>query len=170
MNRKLVVFTIGAVLACGSAALAEMIDTHRLVLPQDIKWGPVPPSLPAGAEAAVLYGDPTQEGMFVLRIKAPKGYRIPPHTHPKPEVITVISGKFNLGMGPKADRASVESLPAGSFSSMPPGVAHYGFVDEDSVVQINATGPWGIDYVDPRDDPRLNVAPTEQQGTDHRRN
>jgi hypothetical protein len=68
----------------------------------------------------VLYGDPAQEGMFALRIKAPKGYAIPPHTHPKPEVITVISGKFGLGMGQKADRAGTESLPAGSFSSMPP--------------------------------------------------
>lgn len=159
MKRRFVVLMTGVVIACGSAALAEMIGTHKVFLPQDIKWGPMPPSLPAGAEAAVLYGDPTKEGMFALRIKAPKGYRIAPHTHPKPEVITVISGKFNLGMGPAADRASVESLPAGSFSSMPPGVAHYVFVDEDSVVQINATGPWGIDYVNAKDDPRLNGVP-----------
>ena len=108
-----------------------------------------------------LYGDPAKEGMFALRIRMPKGYKIAPHTHPQPEVITVISGKFSLGMGPAADRASIESLPAGSFSSMPPGVAHYVFVDEDSVVQINATGPWGIDYIDPRNDPRLNVAPSK---------
>jgi hypothetical protein len=44
---------------------------------------------------------------------------------------------------------------------MPPGVVHYVFVDEDSVVQINATGPWDIEYVDARDDPRLNVAPVK---------
>ena len=131
MKRRLTVIMTSVAIACGSTALAEMIDTHRVFLPQDIKWGSTPPSLPAGAEAAVLYGDPAKEGMFALRIKAPKGYRIPPHTHPKPEVITVISGKFNLGMGPTADRANVESLPAGSFSLMPPGVAHYVFVDED---------------------------------------
>jgi quercetin dioxygenase-like cupin family protein len=165
MKRTFVVL-VTIVIACGSAALAEMIGTHKVFLPQDIKWGPTPPSLPAGAEAAVLYGDPAKEGMFALRIKAPKGYRIAPHTHPKPEVITVISGKFNLGIGPKADRASVESLPAGSFSSMPPGVAHYVFVDEDSVVQINATGPWGIDYVNAKDDPRLNGVP-EGRSSDH---
>jgi quercetin dioxygenase-like cupin family protein len=159
VKRKLTVLMTGVAIACGSAAVAEMPGTHKVFLPQDIKWGSTPPSMPAGAEAAVLYGDPTKDGMFVLRIKAPKGYRIPPHTHPKPEVITVISGKFSLGMGPAADRASMESLPAGSFSSMPPGVAHYVFVDEDSVVQINATGPWGIDYVNPKDDPRLNGAP-----------
>lgn len=170
MKRKLAVLMTGVAIACGSAALAEAVDTHKVFLPKDIKWESLPPSLPAGAEAAVLYGDPAKDGMFALRIKAPKGYRIPPHTHPKPEVITVISGKFSLGMGPTADRASITSLPAGSFSSMPPGVAHYVFVDEDSVVQINATGPWGIDYVDPRDDPRLNVAPTEQRGSGERHN
>jgi quercetin dioxygenase-like cupin family protein len=161
MKRSFVILMIGVAAACGSAAVAETIDTHKVFLPQDIKWGPTPPSLPTGAEAAVLYGDPAKEGLFALRIKAPKDYRIPPHTHSKPEVITVISGKFSLGMGPAADRATVESLPAGSFSSMPPGVVHYVFVDEESVVQINATGPWDIDYVDPRNDPRLNVAPAK---------
>lgn len=161
MKRTLFALIAGVAIAYGSAALGEMIDTHKVFLPQDIKWGATPPSLPAGAEAAVLYGDPQKEGMFALRIKAPKGYRIAPHTHSKPEVITVISGKFSLGMGSKADRASVESLPAGSFSSMPPGVGHYVFVDEDAVVQINSTGPWTIDYVDPKDDPRLNIAPAK---------
>ena len=167
MKRTLLAVIGGAAIVFASVTFAETIGTHKVFLPQDIKWGPTPPSLPEGAEAAVLYGDPAQEGMFALRIKAPKGYAIPPHTHPKPEVITVISGKFGLGMGPKADRAGTESLPAGSFSSMPPGVAHYVFVDEDSVVQINGTGPWGIDYVDPRNDPRLNIAPVEQQGQRH---
>jgi quercetin dioxygenase-like cupin family protein len=159
MKRKLAVLITSVVIACGSAAMAEMIDSHKVFLPHDIKWVAAPPSLPAGAEAAVLYGDPAREGMFALRIKTPKGYVIAPHTHPKAEVITVISGKFSLGMGSAADHASVISLPAGSFSSMPPGVVHYVFVDEDSVVQINAAGPWSIDYFNPKDDPRLNVAP-----------
>jgi quercetin dioxygenase-like cupin family protein len=163
MKRTLFALIAGAVIANASTGMAEMTEAHKVFLPQDIKWGTTPPALPAGAEAAVLYGDPAKEGMFALRVKMPKGYKIAPHTHPKPELITVISGKFSLGMGSKADRASVESLPAGSFSSMPPGVSHYLFVDEDAVVQINSTGPWSIDYLDPKDDPRLNVAPLERQ-------
>ncbi len=161
MKQKWAVLLASVGMVCGFAAMAEMVDTHKVFLPQDIKWGTTPPSLPAGAEAAVLYGDPTKEGMFALRVKMPKGYKIAPHTHPKPEVITVISGKFSLGMGSKADRAKIESLPAGSFSSMPPGVGHYVFIDEDAVVQINSLGPWSIDYLDPKDDPRLNVAPAK---------
>lgn len=157
MKRTFVVLMAGVAIVCGSAALAEMIGTHKIFLPQDIKWGPGPAALPAGAESATLYGDPEKDGMFAMRIKAPKGYRIPPHTHARPEVITVISGKFSMGLGKAADPASARSLPAGGLSAMPPGVAHYVFVDEDSVVQINAVGPWGIDYVDPKDDPRQKI-------------
>jgi hypothetical protein len=32
-------------------------------------------------------------------------------------------------------------------------MAHYAFTDEETVVQINSTGPWGINYVNPKDDP-----------------
>lgn len=163
MKRGYVSMTIGVVaLAFGAGAFADTIGTHKVFLPKDIKWQAAPASLPAGAEAAVLFGDPAKEGAFVLRLKAPKGYRIAPHTHPKPEVVTVISGQINLGLGPAADRAGAEALPAGSLSTMPPGVVHYVFVDEDAVVQINAIGPWSIDYVDPKDDPRNQIAPAQR--------
>ncbi|MBI1980720.1 MAG: cupin domain-containing protein [Methylocystis sp.] len=146
-------------LAFGGMAQGGAVDAHRAFLPGAIKWAPAPTSLPGGAEMAVLYGDPTQEGDFVIRIKAQKGYRVPPHTHPTAEFVTIISGAFSFGRGQTADRASVEKLPAGSFILMPAGVLHYVFVDEDSVLQINATGPWKIDYYSPKDDPRLNIAP-----------
>lgn len=158
MKTKLAIVVVG-LLAFGSMALGGAVDAHRAFLPGDIKWTPAPSSLPGGAEMAVLYGDPNQEGDFVVRIKAPKGYRVPPHTHPKAELVTIISGAFSFGRGQTADRASVEKLPAGSFISMPAGVLHYVFVDEESVLQINAAGPLKIDYYDPKDDPRLNIAP-----------
>jgi quercetin dioxygenase-like cupin family protein len=143
----------------GAALAADEIDVHKVVLPQDMQWDTGPASLPAGAQMAVLYGDPRQPGAFVLRIKLPKGYKIAPHMHKQPEILTVISGSLELGLGPAADKASVQSLPAGSFSSMPHGVVHYVSVNEDTIVQINANGPWGIDYINPKDDPRLNGAP-----------
>src|SRR5215831_19535599 len=71
--------------------------------PDGLKWQDGPPSLPPGAKIAVLEGDPAKEGPFVFRVKVPDGYRIPPHTHPKPERVTVISGSFHLGMGEKFD-------------------------------------------------------------------
>jgi quercetin dioxygenase-like cupin family protein len=141
------------ILGVAGLAAAQMGE-HKLVTPQEIKWGPAPPSVPAGAQAAILYGDPGKDGMFALRLKVPKDYHIPPHTHPKPEIVTVVSGTARLGMGPKADRAKAQVLPAGSFFALPPGSAHFLFADEETVVQITTTGPWGVDYVNPKDDPR----------------
>lgn len=127
-------------------------DVHTIVSAQEIKWVPAPPSVPPGPQVAVLYGDPAKEGLFALRIKFPSGYVIPPHTHPQPEVATVISGTFRLGMGEKADRSKTRALPAGSFFAFSPGMAHFGFVDEETVIQLNSTGPWGLTYVNPADD------------------
>ncbi len=164
MRRTALVLTL--VFACCATARSETIDVHKIVQPQDVKWGGPPPGLPAGAEGATLYGDPAQAGLFVVRVKLPKGYAIAAHMHQRAELLTVISGNLSLGLGKKADRGSVETLSAGTFSSMPQGVVHYVFVDEDSVIQIAATGPWSIDYVDPKEDPRLNrtgqrTAPSE---------
>ncbi|XSC43335.1 cupin domain-containing protein [Bradyrhizobium sp. RDT10] len=139
--------------SAASAATAQTADAHKIVSPQEIKWGPAP-AFPPGAELAVLYGDPSKEGVFATRLKAAKGYYIPPHTHPKPEINTVISGTVRLGMGETADHSKAQPLPAGSFFALPPGMAHYVFVDEDTVVQVNTSGPWGINYVNPKDDPR----------------
>lgn len=142
------------VAAATSTAQAQTTDGHKIVSPQDIKWAPAPPSIPPGAQAAVLYGNPGKDGLFALRLKLPKGYGIAPHTHPKPEIVTVISGTFRLGMGETADRSKGTALPAGSFFAMSPGMAHFAFADEDTVIQLNSTGPWTLTYVNPKDDPR----------------
>lgn len=146
---------IGCAVAAAVAftAAAQSMD-HQLLAPKDIKWGKGPPSIPPGAEAAVLYGDLGKEGLFVFRLKLPKDYHIPPHTHPKPEIVTVLSGTARLGIGTTADRSKAQVLPAGSFFALSPGHAHYFFADEDTVIQLNSTGPWGITYVNPKDDPR----------------
>jgi quercetin dioxygenase-like cupin family protein len=141
----------------GAPAMALAADEHTVVSPQEITWAPGPASIPRGAEAAVLYGDPGKEGLFALRLKLPKGYRIAPHSHPKPEIVTVISGTFRLGAGDSADPSKARALPAGSFFAMPPGMVHYAIADEDTVIQLNSTGPWSLTYVNPKDDPRSNT-------------
>ena len=147
-------FAVVTVASLASTAPAETMDGHTVVAPQEIKWGPAPAVLPPGAEAAVLFGDPTKEGLFAYRLKLPGGYRVPPDTHPVDEVVTVISGTFNLGMGETADQSKAQALPAGSFFALPPGTAHYVFIDEETVIQISTNGPWGLKYVNPGDDPR----------------
>ena len=68
--------------------------------------------------------------------------------------VTVISGAFHLGMGEEADRAKTQALGVGSFVALDPGMAHYVFIDEETVVQLNSTGPWSVNYVDPNYDPQ----------------
>ena len=152
-KRPLSVIAVAYVLI-GAPATAQETDGHSIIAPEEIKWGRAPPSIPTGAQAAVLYGDPGKEGLFSLRLKLPKDYAIPPHTHPKPEIVTVISGAFRLGMGEEADKSKGRALPAGSFVALSPGLAHFAFADEDTVIQLNSTGPWSLTYVNPADDPR----------------
>src|SRR5438270_9474097 len=126
---------------------------HMVALPDDIKWGPAPPVLPAGAEAAVLDGDPTQAGSFTIRLKVPDGYTIPPHWHSIPEQLTVVSGSFGLGLGDKMDKSKIRYLPAGSYVRLGKEERHFAIAKGETVVQVHGTGPFDIHFVNPADDP-----------------
>ena len=144
-----------AVVLAGVVPIASAQDGHKMLSPEEIKWASAPPSIPPGAEAVVLYGDPSKDEMFAMRLKFPKGYKIAPHTHPKPEVLTVISGTFRLGMGETADLGKAKAFAPGSFIALSPSMAHFASADDDNtVVQLNSTGPWTLTYVNPADDPR----------------
>jgi hypothetical protein len=64
----------------GHASTETAGSSEGFYAPETIEWKPGPPSLPAGAKMAVLEGDPTKEGPFVMRLQAPAGYHIAPHT------------------------------------------------------------------------------------------
>ena len=95
---------------------SEMMGTdapHQHVAYRDaeLEWGPAPPVFPAGAQMAVLSGDPSAEGgLFTVRLLMPDGYIIPPHWHPTDENVTVIHGEFLVGLGDTFDEAAL--LPA----------------------------------------------------------
>jgi hypothetical protein len=127
---------------------------ETIVTPEDVKWQDGAPSLPKGAKMALLEGDPSKEGPFVLRVKMPDGYRIMPHTHPKDERLTILSGTLYVGMGDKFDEKAGKALPAGSYGRMPAGMKHFAWVKGETVLQLNGEGPWAINYVNPNDDPR----------------
>jgi quercetin dioxygenase-like cupin family protein len=147
-------WTAAAVVLLAGVAAAGGTERHVTHTPDQTQWGPGPESLPAGAQAAVLDGNPKEKGAFVMRLKVPEGFTIAPHTHPRHERVTVISGRFQLGHGRTFDAAGLRDLPAGSFFSMPPGMEHFARAAEDTVVQLNGEGPWEIVYVNPADDPR----------------
>lgn len=137
-----------------SPASAASPEPHVLLTPEDIKFAPAPPFLPAGMTMAVLSGDPSQPGPFTARSKMPAGYRIPPHWHPTAEHLTVVSGQVALGMGDKFDEATMKTLSAGGYAVMATGMHHYLKAKSDLVLEVHAMGPFVINYVSPADDPR----------------
>lgn len=123
---------------------------------QKMKWNDEP-ILPKGAKSALLIGNPAKPGVFIVRLKFPPNYPIPAHTHPYTEVITVLSGQLGNGMGEKFDKSNGEILNAGDSFVLPAGHAHYVWTnDQETIVELIATGPWDISYIDPKDDPRKN--------------
>ena len=134
------------------ASLAQS-GGHKVISPNDLKWSDVP-SLPAGAKIAVIEGPMSDAVPFTVRLKFPPNYRIPAHWHPAVERVTVLSGTFHMGVGDKLDTRHSMALTPGSMMILQPKTSHFAWNKEEVVVQLNGTGPWGITYLDPADDPR----------------
>ena len=167
MRRLLTALSLIVLVAVAASAASAMKSTknttahHAMAAPKygasttdNLQWGPVPPALPPGAELSVLEGNPFKPGPFTMRVKMPDGYRIPAHWHPGVEHVTVMSGTFHLGMGPKFDEKAGQAYAPGSFAWMAPHMKHYAWATGETVIQLHGTGPWGITYVNPADDPR----------------
>lgn len=132
---------------------------HHLIYPAgEIEWQEGPASVEDGIKVAVLEGNPSEAGVFTLRLKIPDGGYISPHWHPNVERVTVISGTFLLGSGEEMNRQNVERLESGSYTSMPPEMVHYAIAEGETVIQLTSVGPWIINYVNPEeDDPRVRA-------------
>jgi quercetin dioxygenase-like cupin family protein len=127
---------------------------NNIFTPDTVPYGPVPAFVPAGAQIAVLEGDPTAvSGDYTIRLKMPDGYRIPPHWHPKRENVTIISGNFKVGMGDKFDESKMTTFPAGSFAFLDPDMHHFAMAKGEAVVQVHGTSPVQFNYVNAEDDP-----------------
>ncbi len=143
------------VLGLGAAAATVTAQSPHALVPADkVQWGPAPPALPAGAQIAVLEGNPGAKGPVTLRLKFPANYDVPPHWHSMDERVTVLSGALRVGMGDKIDRQHSETLAPGGFVSLPSKMHHYAWTTTPTVVQISLEGPFDIFYVNPSDDPQ----------------
>jgi quercetin dioxygenase-like cupin family protein len=156
MRRIAIAAAVLVLVVIPARAQSPSAEEHIAVTPAMLKWGPAPPSLPSGAQMAVVQGDPTKEGPFVIRAKFPAGYKVPPHWHPTAEHITVLSGAFQVGMGDKMNVAEMKTFPPGSFVALPKEMHHYGRAKVATTIQIHGVGPFALTYVNPSDDPRTN--------------
>jgi quercetin dioxygenase-like cupin family protein len=142
-----------AVTLLGTLSALAADTPHGMYLPNTIKWADPPPFIPKGSKLAVLYGDPAKEGMVVLQARMPANYRIPAHSHPTDEVVTVLSGTLLVGMGDKLDPAKAKAFPAGSVIVAPAKTNHFVLTKQPAVIQVTGMGPLVFTYVNPADDP-----------------
>jgi quercetin dioxygenase-like cupin family protein len=129
-------------------------DKEMRVTPDALIWKENP-AFPKGVQIATVVGDPTKAGdVVVMRIKFPPNFQMPPHTHPYSEVVTLISGPIGTSHGEKFEKNG-EMLKPGSLWVYPAKHAHYAWTgNEEAILQVQFTGPGGIDYISPADDPR----------------
>src|ERR1700722_12240480 len=158
--KRNVLLTITLVgLLCGTGLLfaigAQTASSERHTFTADaIPYGPAPAFVAAGAQLAVLEGNPgASSGDYTVRLKMPDGYRIAPHWHPQRENVTVISGTFKVGMGDIFEKNKMTALTAGSFAFLDPDMHHYAMACGEVVVQVHGTAPLQFNYVNPEDDP-----------------
>ena len=133
---------------------AQSGSAKHAFTPDAVPYGPAPAFMPAGAQLAVLEGNPgATTGDYTVRLKMPDGYRISPHWHPNRENVTVISGTFKVGMGDRFDETKMGDFPAGSFAYLDPDMHHYAMASGEVVVQVHGMAPLQFNYVRSEDDP-----------------
>ena len=126
---------------------------HVMVEAASIKWGPPPPSLPPGSKIAVIAGDPSKPGPFVIRAQVPAGYKVAPHWHPGDENLTILSGTIALGMGETWDESKMQSVGAGGYAALPAQMRHYFLAKTAATFQVHGMGPFTVNYINSADDP-----------------
>lgn len=113
------------------------------------------PAFPPSVRLAVIVGDPSKPGPYVIRVKVPAGVRLMPHTHPEDRIYTVMSGVFYIGLGERFDGEKLNAYPPGSVIVLPGDTPHFHWAKSgEYVTQVTAIGPLGLEYLDPSDDPR----------------
>jgi hypothetical protein len=132
--------SFAAMLSIGSAAeLNSAAVSYKL--PDQIPWSAVDAR---GGQNAVVVGDPSKPGFYMVYTKWTKGNHFSrPHFHPNDRYIVVLQGTWWVGSGAKFDpEHGTVPMPAGSF------VTHYGkqvhwdgAKDEDAVLLIMGEGP-----------------------------
>jgi hypothetical protein len=133
-------------------------DRFIAILPEQIDWKPFP-AFPHGVQLAVVVGDPTQPGPYVIRVWTPLGAKLLPHRHPEDRVYTVISGIFYIGFGDKFDGDALTAYPPGTVLVLPGDTWHFHWAkSSEYITQVSAIGPLGLEYANFADDPRHATA------------
>ena len=131
---------LGAIALCSVAFAAKDEKGFVIIKPSEIVYEKNPAG--SGPDIAVIAGDPTKEGFYIIRARFAPGVMSQPHFHPTDRHVTVISGTWWAGKGPTFDPNSTTPLGPGSYMLHPAGEIHYdGAKDVEAIVEIKGIGP-----------------------------
>ena len=131
---------VGASVAFVGVVLAADLNPAAVAftLPDKIEWKQTSPR----SQQAVMAGDPSKPGIYVVIQKWLPGGMSHPHFHPNDRFITVLKGTWWVGTGTKYDPGSTVPMPAGTFVTHFGKQVHYdGAKDVDAVLLIVGEGP-----------------------------
>ena len=126
-------------IALGSIMAADLDPKAiSIQLPKDIKWV----ATAGGSEQAIMAGDPSKPGLYVVLTKWLPHKNSRPHSHPNDRFITVLKGTWWVNTGAKYDPDGMKPIPAGSYVVHYGGQIHYdGAKDEETILEIVGMGP-----------------------------
>ena len=131
-------------------------EVFKSILSEDIDWKPFP-AFPPSVRLAVVVGQPSEPSPYTIRVKTPHGEKLMSHKHPEDRVYTVISGVFYIGLGDEFDASKLEAYSPGAVIILPGNTHHFHWAKSgEYVTQVTAIGPLGLEYLNPKDDPRSN--------------
>ncbi len=157
MTKTVSVMTAAAILTGGSlVGMRAQSQAHVIQAEKEVQWGPAPPMLPAGAQMAVLAGDPGKPAPYTVRLKFPANYAIAAHSHPTDENVVVTSGALTFGMGDelKKGASTNKTIGAGGYFLAPANMNHFAYTTAESTIVLYGVGPVEFKYVKASDDPR----------------
>ena len=136
---RTVAFALG-IAACAAVPATEQAPAGFVYLaPEQV---PFKSPLGVGPQQAVIFGDPSKPGVYVIRVHFPPGFHSNPHFHSQDRHATVIKGVWWNGTGEELDFNKARPVTAGAYVLHPAGAIHWdGAGDKETIVQIVGVGP-----------------------------
>ena len=120
---------------------------QHVVRVDNTNWNKCPPHLPKGCELSILEGHPKKPDLFTVRFKVNDNFVMRPHTHPKDERVTIISGNVSVAFGLNAKHEDAIHFGPGDYYVNARGAIHSVWVDNPAIIQITGIGPWEANFV-----------------------
>ena len=107
----------------------------------------------AGAKLAVVFGDPSKPGLYVIRAYFPPGVMSSPHFHGEDRHVIVVQGTWNAGTDDSWDPKATTPLKTGTYMFHKAGAVHYdgSAGDQGAMVQIVGMGPSKTTFLFPEE-------------------